>query len=66
MNNASVFERDEPATVDADSWDRQLAVNLRAPVLLARHFAAALPEGGTGAVVNLTDQRVLKPTPISH
>ena len=63
VNNASIFERDEPETVTAQSWDEQIAVNTRAPVLLARHFAAALPEGASGAVVNLLDQRVLKPTP---
>lgn len=64
VNNASIFERDEPATVSADSWDSQVNVNARAPVLLARHFAAALPAGATGGIVNLIDQRVLKPTPM--
>ncbi len=64
VNNASIFERDDAATVSADSWDSQLDVNTRAPVLLARHFAAALPEGSTGGIVNLIDQRVLKPTPM--
>ncbi len=64
VNNASIFERDDPATVTAASWDEQIAVNTRAPVLLARHFAAALPNTATGAVVNLIDQRVLKPTPM--
>jgi len=64
VNNASIFESDEPSTVTADSWDEQIGVNARAPVLLARHFAAALPSGGSGAIVNLIDQRVLKPTPM--
>ncbi|MCT8971971.1 SDR family oxidoreductase [Microbaculum marinisediminis] len=64
VNNASLFEPDDPATVTAEHWDLQLDVNLRAPVLLARHFAAALPSGKTGAIVNLIDQRVLKPTPM--
>lgn len=63
VNNASIFEADTPGTLAADLWDRQLDVNLRAPVLLARHFAGALPDGMTGAIVNMTDQRVLKPTP---
>lgn len=64
VNNASIFEPDAPATIEASGWDRQIAVNLRAPVLLSRFFAAALPAGSTGAIVNLTDQRVLKPTPL--
>jgi NAD(P)-dependent dehydrogenase (short-subunit alcohol dehydrogenase family) len=32
--------------------------------MLARHFAAALPAEASGAIVNLTDQRVLKPKPL--
>ena len=63
INNASIFEADTPETVSPALWDRQLAVNLRAPVLLARQFVEALPASETGAVVNITDQRVLKPTP---
>jgi len=63
INNASTFEADTPQTVSPEFWDRQLAVNLRAPVLLARHVAETLPAAETGAIVNITDQRVLKPTP---
>jgi NAD(P)-dependent dehydrogenase (short-subunit alcohol dehydrogenase family) len=40
-----------------------MAVNLRAPVLLAQAFAAGLPAGLTGNIVNIIDQRVLAPTP---
>jgi NAD(P)-dependent dehydrogenase (short-subunit alcohol dehydrogenase family) len=40
-----------------------MAVNLRAPLLLARDFAAALPEGTPGAIVNIVDQRVWRLTP---
>ena len=63
VNNASIFEADTPDTVTADTWDRHLDINLRAPVLLSRYFAEALPGTSTGAIVNVTDQRVLKPTP---
>lgn len=63
VNNASLFEPDDIATVTPATWDPHLDVNLRAPVLLARHFAGALPDGMAGAVVNIIDQRVLKPTP---
>jgi NAD(P)-dependent dehydrogenase (short-subunit alcohol dehydrogenase family) len=38
-------------------------VNLRAPLVLAQQLAAQLPAGETGNVINLIDQRVLKPTP---
>lgn len=63
VNNASEFHPDAVGGLELGLWDRQFAVNLRAPVFLTEAFAAQLPEGATGAVVNLIDQRVLKPTP---
>jgi NAD(P)-dependent dehydrogenase (short-subunit alcohol dehydrogenase family) len=36
---------------------------VKAPVLLTRRFAEALPDGREGLVVNLIDQRVWRPTP---
>ena len=63
VNCASVFEDDRIETLTPGGWDRAQAANLRAPVLLAQAFAAALPPGAAGQVVNLVDQRVLRPTP---
>lgn len=63
VNNASEFHPDAIGTLDVGRWDRHLAVNLRAPVFLAEALANALPPGMGGAVVNIIDQRVLKPTP---
>jgi NAD(P)-dependent dehydrogenase (short-subunit alcohol dehydrogenase family) len=63
INNASIFEEDEIAALDPDRWDRQLAINLEAPVFLAKAFAAQAPSGRS-SIVNLLDQRVLKPTPL--
>lgn len=63
VNNASEFHADEVGSLDAAQWDRHFAVNLRAPVFLAEALAANLPQDTGGAVVNLVDQRVLKPTP---
>jgi len=61
VNNASLFEHDDITTMSRVSWDSHMAVNLRAPVLLAQTFAAQVE--ATGAIVNLLDQRVFKPTP---
>ncbi|QBX37095.1 SDR family oxidoreductase [Brevundimonas sp. S30B] len=61
VNNASVFEDDRVGALSRDSWDRHIETNLRAPVVLAEAFAAQAPDGS--AVVNLLDQRVLKPDP---
>jgi NAD(P)-dependent dehydrogenase (short-subunit alcohol dehydrogenase family) len=63
VNNASMFAYDDVASLDAEAWDAQLAVNLKAPVFLAKAFAAALPAGTRGNIVNMIDQRVWKPTP---
>ena len=63
INNASMFVYDDLATLDARVWDAQLAVNLKAPVFLAKAFAASLPTGASGNVINMIDQRVWKPTP---
>jgi NAD(P)-dependent dehydrogenase (short-subunit alcohol dehydrogenase family) len=38
-------------------------VNLRAPFVLSQAFARQLPKDQDGAIVNLLDQRLLKPTP---
>jgi NAD(P)-dependent dehydrogenase (short-subunit alcohol dehydrogenase family) len=61
VNNAAEFEPDQIGALDRALWDRQFAVNLRAPVFLAEAFAAQAPEGSS--VINILDQRVLKPTP---
>ncbi|MCJ8142352.1 SDR family oxidoreductase [Ancylobacter sp. A5.8] len=64
VNNASEFHPDAVESLDAALWDRHFAVNLRAPAFLARALAAQLPEGVQGVVINIVDQRVLKPTPL--
>jgi NAD(P)-dependent dehydrogenase (short-subunit alcohol dehydrogenase family) len=63
INNASTFVFDTVASLDPKVWDMQHAVNVKAPVFLARAFAAALPEAASGNVINIVDQRVWKPTP---
>jgi NAD(P)-dependent dehydrogenase (short-subunit alcohol dehydrogenase family) len=63
INSASTFEDDRLATATRDSWDAHLDANLRAPVVLAQAFAAALPADTQGQIVNIVDQRVLRPNP---
>jgi NAD(P)-dependent dehydrogenase (short-subunit alcohol dehydrogenase family) len=62
VNNAAVFEHDRASDFTLAQWDRQLATNLRAPVVLARQFARLLPADATGLIVNLLDQRIAAPT----
>ena len=63
VNNASVFENDTIATMTRASWDKHIEANLRAPLVLSRDFAEQMPEGQEGSIVNLLDQRLLKPNP---
>ena len=63
INNASVFRDDRFGSHTRSSWDAHIETNLRAPILLAQTFAAELPEGQEGQIVNLLDQRVWKPNP---
>ena len=61
VNNAGEFEPDEIETLRRDGFERTMAVNLAAPLFLAQGFAAQAGEGAS--IVNVLDQRVLKPTP---
>lgn len=61
VNNASVFEDDRVGSLSRETWDAHMETNLRAPIVLAEAFAAQAPDGS--AIVNLLDQRVLKPDP---
>ena len=63
VNNASIFEGDEASDFTRASWDRHFDVHVRVPCELARNLAASLPEGQTGSIVNLIDQRIFKLTP---
>lgn len=72
VNNASIFEYDRLETATAESWDRHIHSNLRAPFFLTQAFAAQAPEASacdngepcaSALVVNMLDQRVRKLTP---
>jgi NAD(P)-dependent dehydrogenase (short-subunit alcohol dehydrogenase family) len=63
VNSASEFCDDTITTLTFESWSRHLDTNLKAPVFLARALAERLPSGRPGNVINIIDQRVLKPTP---
>lgn len=55
VNNASVFEPAPLAKLDAATMQRTLAVNVVAPVLIARAAAEHLKTAGDGRIVNVTD-----------
>lgn len=63
VNNASLFERDAATDLDEALWDAHFAIHAEAPAFLARDFAAQLPAGTPGNIVNIIDERVLDLSP---
>lgn len=63
VNNASIFEQGGLLDTEPGDWDRHQAVNLRAPMILSQAFAARIPEGRTGNIINLNDFRASRPGP---
>jgi NAD(P)-dependent dehydrogenase (short-subunit alcohol dehydrogenase family) len=63
VNSASLFERDSIFDVDEKLWDAHFAIHAEAPVFLARDFAAQLPDGAEGNIINIIDERVLHLSP---
>jgi len=61
INNASTFKPDTAQGFTTESWDYHRAVNLDAPLRLAANFAQQAPVGS--CIINMIDQRVLKPNP---
>jgi NAD(P)-dependent dehydrogenase (short-subunit alcohol dehydrogenase family) len=57
VNNAAIFEPASAVDLTLDSYRRVLAVNLDAPVLLARKAARGMIERGFGRIVNISSIR---------
>ncbi len=71
INNASIFLNDSIESATIENWDHHFSSNLRAPFFLTQAFARQVPEEkidqkgepiAQGLIVNMVDQRVLKPT----
>lgn len=63
VNSASEFEDDAMGALERKRFERQIAVNLTAPVFLADAFVRQLPPHTDGAIINILDQRVWRLTP---
>lgn len=64
INNASTFEPDDAEDFSRADYDYHMEINLRAPLNLSRDFTTQCPEGSDGSIINMLDQRVLKPNPL--
>ncbi len=56
VNNAGVVLLERAEAMTDQDWDLTMAVNLRAPFLMARAAFPALREAGAGRVINLASQ----------
>jgi NAD(P)-dependent dehydrogenase (short-subunit alcohol dehydrogenase family) len=63
VNSASLFKLDRAPTAKAADFDLHMAINLRAPLLLSQALARQLPNGETGLIVNLLDQKLYNLNP---
>ena len=59
VNCAALYNRTPIDTLTAEQWDRELAVNARAPALCIRHALPLMTDGGL--IVNITDIAAEKP-----
>ena len=63
VNSASLFKLDRAPQATAADFDRHMAINLRAPMLLSQALARQLPDDETGVIVNLLDQKLFNLNP---
>jgi NAD(P)-dependent dehydrogenase (short-subunit alcohol dehydrogenase family) len=67
VNNAARFDRDEARSFTANDFQSHMVPNLLTPLLLAQGFAraarSAAEAGEDPSIVNILDQRVLRPNP---
>lgn len=61
VNSAAIYGRTPLASLTAEQWDRQFAVNARAPALCISRAAALMTEGG--AIINIVDISAELPWP---
>lgn len=60
INNASAFSKTTLNETSLDVWESYMAINFRAPFLLAQAMHRTIPEDESGAVVSLNDWRTAR------
>jgi NAD(P)-dependent dehydrogenase (short-subunit alcohol dehydrogenase family) len=60
VNNAAIFQRSALTELALPHWQRMMAINLTAPMLLMQNFAR---QGQPGVIINVLDQRIARPRP---
>lgn len=63
VNNASLFEYDNPTSFSPELLAAHMQANVTAPLLLAQALHAATPAGSQAVVINLLDQKLYNLNP---
>jgi len=63
INNASIFERDNIAKLKEYDWNRNIEINVKAPLFLSKYFYNSLSKNESGIIINIVDQGVLNNRP---
>ena len=61
VNNAAVFYRTPFAELGEQAWDENIAVNLKAPYLLALRLGRVMQARGAGKIINIGDGGAVQP-----
>jgi NAD(P)-dependent dehydrogenase (short-subunit alcohol dehydrogenase family) len=61
VNSAAVYYPTPLAEVTAEMWDKIIAINLRAPFLLAQGLGLRMKARGSGLIVNIADCNLRRP-----
>jgi NAD(P)-dependent dehydrogenase (short-subunit alcohol dehydrogenase family) len=64
VNNAGIYAFTGTPDTTAESFDRQFAVNTRAPFLLVAALAPGMAARGHGSIVNITSTAATSPAPV--
>ena len=64
VNNAGIYAFTSTPDTTAESFDRQFAINTRAPFLLVGALAPGMAARGHGIIVNITSTAATSPAPI--
>ena len=64
VNNASLFEYDNPEQMNVDLFDQHMTINVKAPILLSEAFYKTQKANNQqGVIVHLLDQKLVNPNP---
>lgn len=61
VNSASIYERNAFGRATAGDFDRHMAINLRAPMLLSQDLGKAMIKSGGGSIINIADWSGTRP-----